>query len=57
MNVTIAVRDAFVVLERLLFESFNDDKSFGLDNSIDGRFEKINELLIKISDIKRQIYV
>lgn len=53
MNVTIAVRDAFVTLERLLFESFNDDKSIGLDNSIDGRFEKINELLTKISDIKR----
>lgn len=53
INVTIAVRDAFINLERLLFENFNDEK--GLDSSIDSRFENMSQLINKMIDIKKQI--
>lgn len=53
INVTIAVRDAFINLERLLFENFNDEK--GLDSNIDSRFENMSQLINKMIDIKKQI--
>eukprot|EP00347_Sterkiella_histriomuscorum_P010193 403377247 len=53
INVTMGIRDIFINLERLLTDSFSDDKT--LDSAIDTKFELIIQAIQKMVEIKKQI--